>query len=254
MIGGHALPLLFMPHFFQSLLVMMSFVCPLLLVMMAYVVANSWSVVVSADDVLDAEEDFDDEEGDDAHSYADLAAAMGAPEEAESAEEEGLASESELGSDAADNEGGILDVPSDEEEDDADLALSDMNDADSLDDADNDVMSGSGSDHSDQEVDEDVNPFELAEATDSDDDMSTKGTACSLCFFGLMYVPHTETNQVHKQVRHLSMPQRCIGEATESASNKKLSWPTQQENQLVDSHYFLLPNCVFEGIAGTHLK
>lgn len=122
----------------------------------------------SADDVLDAEEDFDDELGDAGHDYADLAAAMGSPEAEEDSDEE----EEETGD--SDSEPGSgdhdLDVPSEDEE--GDMAL---NDADSMDSGD-DAMSGSDLDESDQEVDDEVNPFELAEATDSEDELGHQGT------------------------------------------------------------------------------
>ena len=120
----------------------------------------------SADDVLDAEEDFDDELGDVGHDYADLAAAMGSPEaEEDSDEEEAGDSDSELGSGDHD-----LNVPSEDEE--GDMALDDADSADSGDDA----MSGSDLDESDHEVDDEVNPFELAEATDSEDELGHQGT------------------------------------------------------------------------------
>ncbi|KAL3136772.1 hypothetical protein ABBQ38_005486 [Trebouxia sp. C0009 RCD-2024] len=117
------------------------------------------------DDVLDAEEDFDDDLGDGGHDYADLAAAMGTAEEeeAESDEEEGGDSGSELGSGDPD-----LDIPSDDDEEDA----ADLDDADSAGSGD-DVMPDSSSD---QEADDEVNPFELAEATDSEDDLLQKGS------------------------------------------------------------------------------
>lgn len=183
----------------------------------------SWPVVASTDDVLDAEEDFDDEEGDAGHSYADLAAAMGAPEEEESAEdeEEGLASESEADSGADEDDAEEL-IASDEEDDDADLGLSDMDDmTDSLDDAD-DIVSGSASDFSDQEAAEDVNPFELAEATDSEDDGSTKGAVCFDCLQSelaryMIYILHESiTQDVFRSyaccivVRQLDLPQTFV--------------------------------------------
>lgn len=122
-----------------------------------------------ADDVLDAEEDFDDDLGDGGHDYADLAAAMGTAEEeeAESDEEEGGDSGSELGSGDPD-----LDIPSDDDEEDA----ADLDDADSAGSGD-DVMPDSSSD---QEADDEVNPFELAEATDSEDDLLQKGTPAKM--------------------------------------------------------------------------
>lgn len=131
----------------------------------------------SADDVLDAEEDFDDDLGDAGHDYADLAAAMGSPEEeVHSDQEEDAGSDSELGS-------GDPDMPTDDEEEDMSL------------DGDDSVSSGSGarsegnSDESDQEVDDELNPFELAEGTDSDDESPQKGNSVEAAPAG---VPHSK--------------------------------------------------------------
>ena len=115
--------------------------------------------------MLDAEEDFDDDLADGGHDYADLAAAMGPPEEeAHSDEEEDEGSASELGS-------GDHAMPSEDEEEETDL-----NDDDSAGSGDS-GMSGSDVDESNQEVDDELNPFELAEATDSEDEPVQKGSA-----------------------------------------------------------------------------
>jgi hypothetical protein len=133
-------------------------------------ILRSKIVRVSADDILDAEEVYDDapESG---HAYADLAAAMGDEEDSDQEEEEeGEEQEGpELGSDADDDD---LDLVSDEEDD---LVLSDMDDADSADEG----TDMDDPDHSDQQADDadddELNPFELAEATDSDDEPKQKG-------------------------------------------------------------------------------
>lgn len=123
---------------------------------------------VNADNILDAEEVYDDapESG---HAYADLADAMGNEEDSDQDEEEEEGQEqedAELGSDDD------LDSVSDEEDD---LGLSDMDDADSTDEA----SDMDDPDHSDQQADDPdddtLNPFELAEATDSDDEPKRKG-------------------------------------------------------------------------------
>ena len=123
----------------------------------------------AADDILDAEEVYDDAP-DAGHEYADLAAAMG--DEEDSAQNE----DSDVGSDAdKDDE---MDMASDVEDD---LGLSDTDDADSADDDDSGM---NGLDQSDQVADsaddDALNPFELAEATDSEDDQKQKGTAVVL--------------------------------------------------------------------------
>ncbi len=125
---------------------------------------------MNADDILDAEEVYDDapESG---HAYADLAAAMGDEEDSDQDEEEGEEQEgAELGSDADDDND--LDLVSDEEDN---LGLSDMDDADSADEG----SDMDDPDHSDQQADDpdddELNPFELAEATDSDDEPKQKG-------------------------------------------------------------------------------
>lgn len=120
----------------------------------------------AADDILDAEEVYDDAP-DAGHEYADLAAAMG--------DEEDSAQDSDVGS-AADS-GDESDMASDVEDD---LGLNDMQDADSA-----DQDSGMDDpDQSDEEADsandDALNPFELAEATDSEDDHKQKGTAAVL--------------------------------------------------------------------------
>ena len=116
---------------------------------------------MNADDILDAEEVYDDapESG---HAYADLAAAMGDEEDSDQEEEEEeqeVEEGAELGSDADDDD---LDLVSDEEDE---LGLSDMDDPD----------------HSDQQADnlddDELDPFELAEATDSDDEPKQKGAS-----------------------------------------------------------------------------
>ena len=132
-------------------------------------VLHSKFVCLNADDILDAEEVYDDapESG---HAYADLAAAMGDEEDSEQEEEEEEVQEgAELGSDADDDD---VDLVSDEEDD---LGLSDMEDADSADEG-GDM---DDPDHTDQQTDDadddELNPFELAEATDSDDEPKQKG-------------------------------------------------------------------------------
>lgn len=127
-----------------------------------------WVLCFAADDILDAEEVYDDAP-DAGHEYADLAAAMG--DEEDSAQDE----DSDVGSDA--DSGDEMDMASDVEDD---LGLSDMDSADSA-----DEDSGMGDpDQSDEEADsandEALNPFELAEATDSEDDQKQKGTAAML--------------------------------------------------------------------------
>ena len=115
--------------------------------------------------MLDAEEDFDDDLGDAGHDYADLAAAMGPPEEEDhSDKEEDKGSGSEPGS-------GDHAMPSEDEEEEVDL-----DDGDSAG-SGGSGMSGSDLEESDQEVDDELNPFELAEATDSEDEPMQKGTA-----------------------------------------------------------------------------
>lgn len=113
--------------------------------------------------MLEAEEDFDDDLADGGHDYADLAAAMGTPEDEEvGSDKEGDGhSGSELGSGDHD-----LSILSDDDEEDLD------DDADSPG-SDKEPMADSGSD---QEADDGVNPFELAEATDSEDDLVQQGT------------------------------------------------------------------------------
>lgn len=131
-------------------------------------VLHSIIVCVNADDILDAEEVYDDapESG---HAYADLAAAMGDEEDSEQEEEGEELESAELGSDADDDD---LDLVSDEEDD---LGLSDMDDADSADEG----SDMDDPDHSDQQADDpddnELNPFELAVATDSDDEPKRKG-------------------------------------------------------------------------------
>ena len=121
---------------------------------------------LSADDVLDAEEDFDDELGDGGHDYADLAAAMGSPEE----EEESTSDEEEDGESGSELEAGDHDMFSDGEEEGVGL------DDDDSSDAGGSHMSDSDLDESG--VSEELNPFELAEATDSEDEQKLKGTCC----------------------------------------------------------------------------
>ena len=117
----------------------------------------------SADNVLDAEEDFDDDLGDGSHDYADLAAAMGSPEEEVDSDEEGNeGSGSELGV-------GDHVMPSNGEEEDVDWGDDDSAGSGSG------GISGSDLDDSDQEVDDELNPFELAEATDSEDEPKRAG-------------------------------------------------------------------------------
>ena len=122
---------------------------------------------MNADDILDAEEVYDDapESG---HAYADLAAAMGDEEDSDQEEEEAQ-ERAELGSDADDDD---LDLVSDEEDD---LELGDVENADSADessDMDDPDLSDQQADDAD---DDELNPFELAEATDSDDEPKRKG-------------------------------------------------------------------------------
>jgi hypothetical protein len=128
---------------------------------------------VNADDILDAEEVYDDapESG---HAYADLAAAMGDEEDSDQEEEEEeqeVEEGAELGSDADDDD---LDLVSDEEDE---LGLSDMENADSADEG----SDMDDPDHSDQQADnlddDELDPFELAEATDSDDEPKQKGAS-----------------------------------------------------------------------------
>ena len=119
--------------------------------------------------MLDAEEGFDDiAEGD--HEYADLAAAMGNNEDDSDQEEEDEeeANASELGSDD-------LGLASDEDDS---LGLSDMEEAESADE-DDPMGSQDDLDQSDQKTDDDLNPFELPEATDSEEEEMQKGKATS---------------------------------------------------------------------------
>ena len=114
--------------------------------------------------MLDAEEDFDDDLGDGGHDYANLAAAMGSPEEevASDEEEDDEGSGSELGSREH-----IM--PLEDEEEDVDFDDDDSAGSGSG------GMSGSDLDDSDQEVDDELNPFELAEATDSEEESKPTG-------------------------------------------------------------------------------
>ena len=117
--------------------------------------------------MLDAEEGFDDiAEAD--HEYADLAAAINNNEDDSDQEEEDEeeADASELGSDD-------LGLASDEDDN---LGLSDMEEAESADE-DDPMGSQDDLDQSDQEADDDLNPFELPEATDSEEEEMQKGMA-----------------------------------------------------------------------------
>lgn len=128
----------------------------------------------AADDVLDAEEGFDDMP-DSSHDYADLAAAMGgrgdeSDEEEDGpssvgSEEEDLPGDDESDSAAADEDDLEMGTDADSAEDD-DLMLSEANQADS--------DGASGAD------DEDLNPFDLAAATDSEEEQQQTGRrSCS---------------------------------------------------------------------------
>lgn len=119
----------------------------------------------SADDVLDAEEDFDDELGDGGHDYADLAAAIGSPEE-----EEATSDDEEDGDSGSELEAGVHDMSSDEEEEGVGL------DEDDSSDAGGSHMSESDLDELDGQKYDELNPFELAEATNSEDEQKIKGT------------------------------------------------------------------------------
>ena len=128
--------------------------------------SQSFGIWHSADDVLDAEEDFDDDLGDGGHDYADLAAAMASPEESthsDEEEEEGSGSESE-----------DRDMPTDDEEEDV------SSDDERSNSSGSNGMSRHDSDELNQEVDDELNPFELAEATDSDNEPLQKGTILQL--------------------------------------------------------------------------
>ena len=131
--------------------------------------------------MLDAEEGFDDiAEGD--HEYADLAAAMGNNEDdsdQEEEDEEEEADASELGSDD-------LGLASDEDDD---LGLSDMEEAESADE-DDPMGSQDDLDQSDQEADDDLNPYELPEATDSEEEEMQKGMAT----LGQLFVCHSRAS------------------------------------------------------------
>ena len=134
---------------------------------------------------MDAEEDFDDDLGDAGHDYADLAAAMGSPEEeVHSDQEEDAGSDSELGS-------GDPDMPTDDEEEDMSL------DGDDSASSGSGARSGGNSDESDQEVDDELNPFELAEATDSDDEPLQKGNIVEA---GPACIPHSKLLLVYVHV------------------------------------------------------
>ena len=142
-------------------------------------------MLFAADDVLDAEEGYDDVP-DSGHDYADLAAAMGGNED-DSQEDEGAdgaedagslgSDEDELGSDedtdsdqlASDDEHeDDLEMSGDESEEQDDLMLSDGDEADPEADAEED----------------DINPFELASATDSEEEQHQSGIPLpTFCLF-----------------------------------------------------------------------